>query len=592
MFAARLAGFVSPSLPSRDGRAAPGADDELVEDEPVAALRTVGAEDGEGVPALPGGRDPVGDQLRERAVERVEHPEARDAAHRRGARHDDLRDGAGLRQHRDRPERAGRVRHLEGERAAHRLVDAGHHERARAVERASHHRRRVGQVGDHLVAVDRDTGRDRDVARLDPVRAEVVGEGRGAVRPGRDLLPDEPLGVVDQVDHQPGQLLAPVPHGKRLQRALGHRAGRHLGAEVAERHARDPHVRLDQLVHLLDRLALGVEPQPRHAEALLEDLRVVARARARQAPADVAVVRGRDREADQRVVEVHGLDDEDVLQVHAPVEGVVHDEHVAGADAVAVVAEQRVHRRRDRAEMEGDADGLRDRLAAGVAERGREVHPVAHDGRVRGADDRRRHLVGDRLEGVRDDLQRHGIGVAAESARPQSRRDLLLEHERPRLEVAPHAPAAAERRRSCRTRRRAAGPPRRQPRSTPASARARPRPCRRATCAASRRGRARARRRRRTRASPTRRRAPRAGRHAPRPASPAGRGRRRAPRARPRSAREAPRAARGRPGRAAARPRSPSSARRSGGRPCAPRSAPRAPRTPVRAAPPSRRAAP
>ena len=39
-------------------------------------------------------------------------------------------------------------------------------------------------------------------------------------------------------------------------------------------------------------------------------------------------------------VEVHGLDDEDVLQVHSPVEGVVHDEHVTRADPVAVVAEE------------------------------------------------------------------------------------------------------------------------------------------------------------------------------------------------------------------------------------------------------------
>ncbi len=33
---------------------------------------------------------------------------------------------------------------------------------------------------------------------LDPVGVEVVGEGRRAVGPARDLLPDELLGVLDQ----------------------------------------------------------------------------------------------------------------------------------------------------------------------------------------------------------------------------------------------------------------------------------------------------------------------------------------------------------------------------------------------------------
>ena len=62
-----------------------------------------------------------------------------------------------------------------------------------------------------------------------------------------------------------------------------------------------------------------------------------------------AVVHG---EADQLVVEVDGLEDEDVLQVHAAVERVVHHEDVARADPVAVVLEQRLHRGRDRAEVE------------------------------------------------------------------------------------------------------------------------------------------------------------------------------------------------------------------------------------------------
>ena len=165
----------------------------------------------------------------------------------------------GLREDVDRAERAGRVRHLDGQRRAHRLVDAGLHERARAVQRAAHHRRRVGQVGRDLVARDRHVRRDRHVADVDAVRAEVVGERGGAVGPGRDLLPDEPLGVVDQRVHQLGERLRAVPLGERDERALGDRAGGDLRAEVAERHPRDADVRLDDLEDVLDRLALGVE---------------------------------------------------------------------------------------------------------------------------------------------------------------------------------------------------------------------------------------------------------------------------------------------------------------------------------------------
>ena len=269
-------------------------------------------------------------------------------------------------------------------------------------------------------------------------------------------------------------------------------------------------------------------------------------------------------------VEVDRLDDEDVLQVHAPVEGVVHDEDVTGADAVAVVPEQRVHRGRDRAEVEGDADGLGDRLAPRVAERGREVHAVADDGRVRGADDRRRHLVRDRLQRVRDDLQRHRIRRSAAG-------ELRLSH---------RAPPARARALPC-----SSGGARSSPSGTttvvsysstssgPASA---PDADRR-TRAHGHVGRLPPTHMRRVAsrsgdervgtsndgARPRSRRAPRAAPPAPRPASPAGRARRRAPRARPRSAPAGRGGAHGRRRPAAARPRSPSSGRRSGGRRCA-----------------------
>ena len=82
------------------------------------AVVALGAEDGERVAALARRGHAVGDQLRERAVDRVERAEAGDAAHRRRARHDDVRDRARLRQHVDRAEGARGVRDLDLERAS------------------------------------------------------------------------------------------------------------------------------------------------------------------------------------------------------------------------------------------------------------------------------------------------------------------------------------------------------------------------------------------------------------------------------------------------------------------------------------------
>ena len=129
-----------------------------------------------------------------------------------------------------------------------------------------------------------------------------------------------------------------------------------------------------------------------------------ASSRGGEATGDVAVVSRSRRETDQLAVEEDRLEHEDVLQVDAAVERVVHHEHIAGVHAVAPCREQRLHRVRHRAEVERNRDRLRDRLAVGVAERRGEVHAVAHDGRVCGAEDRRRHLVGDRRERVADDL--------------------------------------------------------------------------------------------------------------------------------------------------------------------------------------------
>ena len=103
-----------------------------------------------------------------------------------------------------------------------------------------------------------------------------------------------------------------------------------------------------------------------------------------------------------------------------------------------VVLEQRLHRVRDRAEVERHADRLRDRPALGVADDGREVHPVADDGRVRGAADRRRHLVGHRRERVADDLERDRVDARL------SRHRASFQDQRAGCRVAPRRPAGRD----------------------------------------------------------------------------------------------------------------------------------------------------
>ena len=93
----------------------------------------------------------------------------------------------------------------------------------------------------------------------------------------------------------------------------------------------------------------------------------------------------------------------------------------------------------------------------GRAEGGRVVHRVAHDGRVGGAEDRRRHLVGDGRERVRDDRAEDRVRLGRRLLPRVCALDRdVLEHERVvRGRGRRSTPAA--RPRSCRTRRRAVG---------------------------------------------------------------------------------------------------------------------------------------
>ena len=415
---------------------------------------------------------------------------------------------------------------------------------------------RLGEVGGELVALDRHRRRDLHVHPLDPVRVEVVGEARGPVGPRRDLLADEPLGVVDQRGHQRargrrcrGAPRAPAGRAPPRSSPRPGRRGRRASSAGSARWRGSPR--------------RPSRPAPRGRTA-------AARAggcppgrspccRRRSSPgsraADVAVVRGRRREADQALVEEDGLEDEDVLQVDPAVEGVVHHEHVAGAQLVAPLGEEGRHRVRDRAQVEGDGDALRDGLAV-AGRRSRRRSPCrrgrrssARCGRSSSPSRRRSTRArcrrsagspGRRAWRVSWPLQDERLGgrVAADGpARADDDRGVVLvDQDRPRL--------GARADRGARPHRRLDVPRRRSGRASTL----RPR-------RGTRRGGTRLRR--------ATGRCPRAAAPGSRSASRARRARRRAARARPRTGRSA-RAHVER--RSPARPRPPSSGRRSGAR--------------------------
>ena len=140
-----------------------------------------------------------------------------------------------------------------------------------------------------------------------------------------------------------------------------------------------------------------VELEQGHPQPLLVDLGRVHGDAAGRDPADVGVMRHRRRPALELAVDEDRLDHVDVGQVlAAEAVRVVGDEDVARLRRLAELLEHVAHRRRERPELDGERQPLRDHLAVAVAERGRVVHRVAHDGRVGAPHHHQRHLVGDR----------------------------------------------------------------------------------------------------------------------------------------------------------------------------------------------------
>src|SRR5262245_35607551 len=103
------------------------------------------------------------------------------------------------------------------------------------------------------------------------------------------------------------------------------------------------------------------------------------------------------------------FDDEDVRQMHAAIEGIIHDEDVAGSHVGAEVPHDRFHRGGHRAQVSRQRKTLRREAALAIGEACGIVHVVLEHRRVGGAEDGERHLVGDGKDCVLEQLKRDWI---------------------------------------------------------------------------------------------------------------------------------------------------------------------------------------
>ena len=251
--------------------------------------------------------------------------------------------------------------------------------------------------------------------RLAAVHAVVVDpvlEAGLAVRQVAQRGAGQALGIVDDLAQVDAHGLGPVPADQVDDLALGDVAGGELGAQVAEELDRQAHVLLQQREQRLVARAPVVHAERRNTHALLVDLGGIGGIGAGDPAADIGVMADGGGEGQALSPIEDRLEHEDVRQVHAAVEGVVHDEDIAGMDVVAVVAQHRLDRRRHRAEMARQREPLRDQAAGAVGERGREIHVVAQDARIGRAADGERHLVRDGEDGVPEEREAEGIGAA------------------------------------------------------------------------------------------------------------------------------------------------------------------------------------
>ena len=139
------------------------------------------------------------------------------------------------------------------------------------------------------------------------------------------------------------------------------------------------------------------------------DLGRIRRVRARHTPADIDVVADHGGKGHMRALVKNRFEHEQIRQVHAAGIGVVQAEDIALAYAVAIFLHHGPKGAGNRAQMPRQSQALRHQPAAGVAEGGGKVHVVLEDAGIGGAHHGQRHLIGDRVHGILEELEQHGV---------------------------------------------------------------------------------------------------------------------------------------------------------------------------------------
>ena len=110
--------------------------------------------------------------------------------------------------------------------------------------------------------------------------------------------------------------------------------------------------------------------------ALLVDRRGMGRHRSGSLSPDIRVVSAIGRPPDEAIVEEHAADEREIVEVSSAEEWVVHRVLHARLDATSKALEDRSHRRRHRAKMNGDVLGLGQHLARRDEHSRRAVSPL------------------------------------------------------------------------------------------------------------------------------------------------------------------------------------------------------------------------
>ena len=200
--------------------------------------------------------------------------------------------------------------------------------------------------------------------------------------------------------------------GQLVEPPLAEPVGAELAADVAEHQLGRAAVGADDALDVAERLAAALVAHRRQVQALVEDLARLAGAASRHRAADVALVRDRAAEAEQRAVDEHRAEHAHVGRVRAAaVVGMIDQEGVAFGDVVAELRDHRAAAGRERADVQRQHDVLRDDLALGVHQRAGGVLRFAHDGGEAGAEQRVLHLLHDAGEARLHHFEIDGVDV-------------------------------------------------------------------------------------------------------------------------------------------------------------------------------------